>query len=314
MSLTKYLYFTSLTVAVLLVAWQFQHHFLQDQELAGLEMQSRSMAKKLESQNLDLAELEKENLELEAAERRAGNQNLISLMKERNAASMAAKQEGSKKQMLGHATARVMDNPEQKKIEQEMLRNQCRAGLSHFFRLGHVSPENQEQYIDLQIEMQQHKAARTSALLQGKMSVADAVQERDNDLAETERRRRQILGEDATKWFDGIADGMRTDEAKRLIKEIRQNMGANPLSEEQVTKLQDAIKIQVTNARFDEVDAFRSPEEVAQMIRNYQNVVWEKGAEFLSPAQLEAVKGLGGVYVDQQVQIMMQRRKALGIR
>jgi hypothetical protein len=160
MTLTTKIHFGLLTAAVLLMGWQFQHHLRQNRELATIKMQLRTIGQELESQGVALAESEKRNRELEEAERRAGNQTLLSLMKERNTAGMALRQAASEKQVLGNATARVMENPEQQQLEREVLRNQARADLSQFFKLQNLSPERQEQYIDLQIEMEQRKAAR----------------------------------------------------------------------------------------------------------------------------------------------------------
>lgn len=314
MTRTTRIHFGLLTAAVLLMGWQFQQHLRQNRELAAVNIQSRTIGQKLESQGIALAELEKRNRELEEAERRAGNQTLLSLMKERNAAGTALRQAASEKRVLGNATVRVMENPEQQQLEREVLRNQHRADLSVFFKLQNLSPERQEQYIDLQIDMEQRKAARLSALLQGKMTVADAVRERDNDNVESERRRREVLGEKASGWFDELADGIRGDEAKRRVTEIQKNMGAHTLNEEQSVRLQSLIKVQVTKAQFDDIDAFRSPEEFAQVIRDDQNLVLDQAAGFLSPAQLETLKTLGVARIEREVKSMIHRRRALGIR
>jgi len=114
------------------------------------------------------------------AERRAGNQTLISLMRERAAAAAAARsasQANSEAHSIGSALATILDNPDQQAVDRESMRNEMRANLGLFFKLVKLSPEKINQYIDLQIEKESRKANRMSALFRGKVPLADALLE-----------------------------------------------------------------------------------------------------------------------------------------
>src|SRR5262249_6801777 len=97
----------------------------------------------------------------------------IALMRERAAVTKSTSQaDASKVRTLDHSVARVLDSPEQRTLEQERIRNNARANLGQFFKLLNLPADQQEQYVDLQVDMEQRKANRISALLQENISVA----------------------------------------------------------------------------------------------------------------------------------------------
>jgi hypothetical protein len=300
-----------LTLAALLAGWQFQQHLRRSQELAASEAQSRTVRQKLEWQRLALGALENRNNELEEAERRAGNQTLLSLMKERNSAHQAAAKAGAKTNSVRKALAGAMEHPEQQQVELEYLRNQARAGLSQFFKLKNVPPEKQQQYIDLQIEMEQRQTARLSALLQGKMTVAEARSQSNSDELENERRRREVLGTEAITFLDGIAFEMRT---KKILENVQQVMGDSRLNEEQSEQLKSLLAVYFRAPPLDDIDVFRPPEEWDSGIRQRQNEFQDKAAAFLTSAQSQTLRKLGSDYLDQKIKDALQQRKELGIR
>src|SRR3954453_6041794 len=94
-----------LTAAFLLANRQFQQHRRVNLDIAAFEKQAPLFEQRLESQRKALAGLEKQNNELEETERRAGNQTLISLMRERNAVSMSSAPPAAKPQSIRDALA-----------------------------------------------------------------------------------------------------------------------------------------------------------------------------------------------------------------
>src|SRR5262249_10321397 len=132
--------------------------------------------------------------------------------------------------------------PEQRTLEQERIRNNARANLGQFFKLLNLPADQQEQYVDLQVDMEQRKANRISALLQENISVADALRDRDRDKLEQEERTRAVLGTNGYAFLNSIADDMRNKEAKRLSGVIQQNLGDNRLSPDQAERLQALLR------------------------------------------------------------------------
>ncbi len=102
-----------------------------------------------------------------------------------------------------------------------------------FFKLTKLSPEKVDQYVDLEIEMKRRQDERMAGLLNGTLSVADAVTQRDQAFQQQQDQRRELLGPDGWAALQGIADGMRNDVAKNLTGAIQANMGNNPLTQEQ---------------------------------------------------------------------------------
>jgi hypothetical protein len=207
----------------------------------------------------------------------------------------------------------VLDSPEQWDLEQEHLRNQIRAGMGTFFRLANLPPDRVEQYIDLSVEVERRKAARLSALLHGTMSVADAIRERDNDQLESEKRQHEVLGDSGYQFLNGIADGMRTEEAKRLLKLVQQNMGNNPLTPEQSDRLQPLIKSEIVSINMDDIELFRPSDEWARQCLQHHSNVLQAAADFLTPAQIEALRAIATFDLADRQRHMAARRQSLGI-
>lgn len=303
-----------LALGLALVAWECWQHARQSQELAKVEAQIQAGEQDAESRRSALTEAENRNREVVEAEDRAGNQTLLALMRERATAAKSAGEADTKTHTFGSALASVLDNPDQQQVEKNYMRDQTRAGLDVFFKLANLSPEKMERYVDLEVDSKRRDSDRMAALLRGSMSVADALTQRDEDRRQEESRRRQILGPAGEAFLDGIADGMRNDAANSLVGAIQQNMGGEPLSQQQSDKLRGLIKAEVITAgAMDDIDLFRPAAEWSQIVSDHQQNVVRGAAEFLSPAQLETLKGLVALDLEQRQDQRAQRAKALGI-
>ena len=194
------------------------------------------------------------------------------------------------------------------------MRDEMRANLDVFFKLTKLSPEQIEQYIDLGVDTKRRDSDRLAALLRGSMSVAQALSQRDEDRRQEESRRLEILGPEGETFYESIGDGMRNDEAKRLVGAIQQNMGGEPLSQEQSDKLQGLLKAEIGAESLDNTDLFRPPAEWTQIVSGHQQDVVRGAAEFLSPAQMETFKGLVELDLAQRQAQRAQQCKALGIK
>jgi hypothetical protein len=181
-----------------------------------------------------------------------------------------------------------------------------RSGLGLFFSLVKLSPEKKEEYIDLQIEMKRREAERMAGLLRGTTAVADALRQRNQDRVEGETRRREVLGPEGNAFFESIGDGRRNDEVKRLLNAVQQNMGDNPLNQQQSDRLQSLLKTEFATLPFDDTDLLRPPEEWAQVISERQQNVLNGIAAYLTPAQIETLKALGAYDpAERQKQMMI---------
>jgi hypothetical protein len=303
-----------LTVVALAFGWQLQQHLRQSGELAFIAAQVRTTGQELESRGAALAASEQRNLELSEAERRAGNQTLLALMRERSAVTLAASKATSEVPNVGGALAKVLASSEQWETEREYLRNEMRSSMGLFFRTARMSPEKIDEYLDMEIEMKRRAADRMAGLLRGTTAVADAVRQRDQDRLEEESRRREALGSEGSAFFESIGDGMRNTEAKRLLSAVQQNMGGNELNREQSDRLQGLLKAEFCTLSFDDTDLFRPPAEWAQVISERQQNVLNGIAAYLTPAQVETLKALGAYDLAERMKEMMQRRKSLGIK
>jgi hypothetical protein len=312
MRLSSKMQFGLLAAGALLAGWEGWRHVSQGRELAEVEAQVRAGEQEAESRRATLAAAEQRNREVVEAEGRAGNQALLALMRERAAAAKSASEGASKANAFGNALASVLDSPGQ--VEKDYMRDQMRANLDVFFKLTNLSPEKIEQYLDLEIDTKRRDSDRLAALLRGSLSVADALSQRDEDRRQEESRRREILGPEGQAVFESVADGMRNGEAKRLVGAIQQNMGGEPLSQEQTGKLQGLIKAEIAAESLDNTDLFRPPAEWTQMVSDHQQTVVRGAAEFLTPAQMETLKGLVALDLAQRQGQRAQQCKALGIK
>ncbi|HSU55276.1 MAG TPA: hypothetical protein VLT36_14560 [Candidatus Dormibacteraeota bacterium] len=302
-------------VAVLL-ALQTRHHANQKGELAALADELQSKQQELATRHPALDALEQHNQELEETERRAGNETLLALMRERAAYSQSTRESVEQRgqtQGIGGALAKVLDSPDQWEVEREQLRNQIRAEMGTFFRLAKVPAERVDQFIDLSVEAEHRKSARLSALLHGTIAVGDALRERDADEADFQKKQQEVLGDEAYSFLNGIAEGMRTDEAKRLLKLIRDNMGDNPLNQDQSDRLQSLIKSQIVSLKMDGVELFRPADEWARSYAQRQQNVLQGLADSLTPAQIETLKAIGAYDLADRQKQMEASRVSLGI-
>jgi hypothetical protein len=304
-------------IVALVACWEIGQHRRTASELAAVEAEARAESRKIETRQDALAKLEQRNSELVEAERRAGNETLLSLMRERAAAAAIARSNSTpaaEKDGVGGALAKVLDSSGQQEIERESTRNKTRAGMGLFFKLANLPPEKIDQYVDLEAEKESRKTRRTAALLRGDMALADAQRERDNDNQELESQQRALLGAEGSKFLDSIAEGMRNDEAKRLANGIQQAMGDNALNEQQREKLQGLMKTEIVMIPLDDTDLFRSPDDWAQIVSEHQQNVLRGAGGFLSATQLETLRNLAALDLAARQQQMIQRRKSLGIR
>jgi hypothetical protein len=188
-----------------------------------------------------------------------------------------------------------------------------RSGMGLFFKLVRLSPEKIDQYIDVGIEKDSRNANRISALFHGKLALADALRERDHDTQELEGRQRALLGPEGAAFLDSIADGMRNDEAKRLLSGIQPAMGDNPLTQDQLDRLQGLIKTQLVTLPCDDIDLFRPPEEWSQLIGERHQNVLRAATDFLTPAQLNTLNTLAAADLAERQSQLALKRKSLGI-
>ena len=303
-----------LAVSGLLSAWQYHRHLSQSQELATVEAKVAAQRIELESRRAALAAAQETNAETLETERRAGNEMLLPLMRERAAATQAASAAAAKTQGLGSTLAKALDDSDPSQVERDYQRNQARAQLDLFFKLTNLSPEKVDQYVDLEIEMNRRQSERIAGLLGGTLSVADAVKQRDQAYQEQQDQRREILVPDGWATLQGIADGMRNDAAKSLTSAVQANMGDNPLTPEQSDRLQSVIKAEVTANTMDDTDLFRPVAEWTQMVTDHEQHVLQVASEFLTPAQQQTLQFLEGENLKQLLQQHEQRIKALGIK
>src|SRR6185369_9011021 len=239
-------------VGGLLAGWECRQALNLRAELAAVTAQVAAQRQELESGQQALKALEQRNREAKEAEERAGNQTLLSLMKERNAFSMAASEAAAvaaeKSNAFGTALAKTLDSSEHQRAKEASRRAEMRVGLYQFFKLLNLSPDKREAYIDLNLDKERRQADRLSALLQGTMTAAEV---------ENERRTREVLGDQGVSFLNGIAEGMRNDEAKRLLGLVQENMGANRLDLDQSDRLQELLKSELVTINMDDIELFR---------------------------------------------------------
>jgi hypothetical protein len=314
MRITNTIQLGLLVAAGVVLGWGMRQHAKQARELASVQAQAETQQGELESRQQALQALEQRNGELEQAERRAGNQTLLSLLRERNAATLASRagsQIAGESPGLSGALARAIDSPE--RANQDSRRAEIRADLYQLFKCLNLPREKEAQYVDLRLQRERRMAERLSALLHGTMTVAEAARQRDADEAEYEQQSREVLGDTGMDFLNGIAEGIRKNEAKRLAGIVQDNMAANPLSPEQSERLQALIKVDIIPIRMDDVELFRPPEEWTQYCLECQRKFLTAAADFLTPAQQETLKTIGATVLTNGQQQMAQRRKALGI-
>ena len=234
----------------------------------------------------------------------SNEREILKLRGEVTAASQAAADAAAK-------TRSPRNNSEQSQVD--IQRGQTRANLDQFFKMANLSSEKADKYVDLEVEMKRRQDARTAALLDGTLSVADALRQRDLDNQEQQDQRRQLLGPDGWDVLQSIADDMQNGVAKRLTGTVQANMGNNALTQEQSDGLQSAIKAEVAANSMDDTDLFRPVAEWTQMVTDREQHVLQAASEFLTPAQQQTLQFLEGENLKLLLQQREQRITALGI-
>jgi len=229
---------------------------------------------------------------------------ILKLRGEVAAASRAAEDATAKMQSLKKSSERS---------EEDIQRDQARAHLDQFFKLANVPRAQADQYVNLEVEMNRRQNERIKALLNGTLSVADAVRQRDLDNQQQQDQRREILGPDGWDVLQSIADGMRTGAAKGLVGTVQANMGNNALTPEQSDRLQTAIKAEMAANPMDDTDLFRPVDEWTKMVTESEQHVLQAASGFLTQEQLETLQFLEGENLKLLLQQREQRRKAIGI-
>lgn len=272
---------------------QEQQNPLNDQ-LARLQRERDEAARRLSGVIAENAQLKSSSSELE-------------LLKLRG-------QVGAASQVAAAATAKLQSVGTNSGISQlEADRNETRARLRAFFKLANLPPDKADQYVNLEVDMQQRQDARMKALLAGTLSVADAVRQRDQDNQDQQNQRSELLGPDGSAVLQSIADGTRNNVANGLVTTIQANMGDNPLTQQQSDQLQSAIKAEVAATTMDDTDLFRPVDEWTQMVTAHEQNVLQAASGFLTSAQLGTLQSLEAQNLQLLLQKREQRLKALGV-
>jgi len=216
-------------------------------------------------------------------------------------------------QTAANATAKMQNLGTSPETQADAERKETRAHLNTFFKLANLSPDKADQYVNLEVDMQQRQDDRMKALQNGTLSVADAVRQRDRDNQQQQDQRRELLGPDGWNVLQSIADGMRNNVAKGLTDTIQANMGDNALTQEQSAQLQSAIKAEVAANTMDDTDLFRPVDEWTQMVTAHEQNVLQAASGFLTPAQQATLQTLEGENLKLMLLKREQRLKALGI-
>jgi hypothetical protein len=305
-----------LLAAATLLGWATHRHAKQAHELAVIRARLDDQNRALAARRQELDSLRQKYEEMERIERAAGNDRLLALLRERNAATLANAEGASAPRQprgLGSALIQALQSAEQRHAAEDARRGEIRTGMYQFFKLVGLTPEQREQYIDLSLEKERRSSNRLAALLNGTLSPADAIQKRDSDEAEYDRRSREILGDSGMNFLNGIADGMRNTEAQRLLGIIQDNMGENRLTQDQVDRIQPLIKSDIVSIKMDDVELFRPLDEWAQYCVGCQQKVLNAAADYLTAAQLDTLKAVGAYDLADRQKQMAARRAALGI-
>jgi hypothetical protein len=303
-----------LLVGLLLIAWQYRLRLHTGRQLTAVQAEIGNLNRQLEERRSALEAGEQRYHELAEAERRAGNGTLLTLMRERAAATRADLDAAAETRSVGPALASILESPEQQALDQEHRRHNLRAEQNLFFNLLNLPAEKREAYIDLQIEKERRQSARTAALLRGTLALDDALRERDADEAESEQRKREVLGPEGYAFLQSIANDMRNNEARRLFNLIQQNMGSDTLNQEQGDRLKELMKTELCTIPLDNTDLFRTPDDWVQIVSERQQNVLRGAAGFLTPAQMEMLKTLAAADLEQKRGQMILKRKSLGIK
>ena len=277
-----------------------QNETLQQQQ-APLAEQIRQLQKQFADATNRAGNLLAENTQLKS---NSNHNELLKLRGQVAVASRVAADATAKMESLGTNSGTSLLDAE---------RNETRAHLNTFFKLANLSPDKADQYVNLEVEIQQRQDARMKALLAGTLSVADAVRQRDQDNQQQQDQRRELLGPDGMDTLQSIADGMRNNVAKGLTGTIQANMGDNPLTPEQSDRLQSAIKAEVAANTMDDTDLFRPVDEWTHMVTDKEQQVLQAASGFLTPSQLGTLQSLEGENLKLLLQKRELRLKALGI-
>jgi hypothetical protein len=302
-----------IAVGAAVIGWEVHQSGKQRHELGSVQAASEAQQRELDARATELDELSASNHELQETEARAGNETLRALMRERAAATRNTSEAGSPNRSVGAAMGKVLEDHGLQDVERERLGNKIRADMATFFKMANLPPEKVDQFVAFSVEAEQRKAARFSGLLHGTLSVNDAIRERDNDEIELEKKRREVLGESGYEFLNGIADGMRNEEAKRVLKLIQQNMGPNTLTGDQSDKLQALIKREIVSLNVGNEDLFRPPDELVRQYWQRLEDVLQAASGFLTPNQIETMRTIAAYDLADRQKRVAARRQSLGI-
>ena len=86
------------------------------------------------------------------------------------------------------------------------------------------------------------------------------------------------------------------------------------MNSEQSDKLQALIKAELVDVHMDDTDLFRPPDEWGRVFGEHQDKVLTNAAKFLTPAQLDTLKGLAAYDLAERQKQNALKRGALGIK
>ena len=280
-----------------LVTWQYAVHARQSRNLAALENQAGSEARELESHKAALKEL-KEQTDALLEHKNASRDSVVApLMRERalvtaerSAADAAERTEKSR--AYRRAMAAMMDDPEQRKLNRQLLQGELEASLAPLTKKLNLSPEQAGRFRDLLVDYELQKDDRIAALLRENVGVTDALQQRDAAYEELQNQLRALLGEDGYRLYDQGHQKALQANVDRVLSSLASDLGDHQLDDRQRARLSELILAETSHITTDETDAFRPARDTDQWMSDHQENIVRQIAPLLTPEQLAALTNL----------------------
>ncbi len=272
-----------------LVAYQWHQNLNQTEQITSLQAQLQQAKQESEQQQAAIDRLNRQKLAMVDEKRDAEKASAKLLAHQRAALTASAAKNAAaaaKSNSVGSALGKLLDDPAMKEMMRQQQLSMLKSQYAPLIKQLNLTPEAADKFIQLLADNAAAKMDLGMAVLKGDMDRAAAKQSMTDAKNDLTGQMQSLLGTDGYAQYDQFNQDL---PAKTMLGLIKDEMGDNPLTEDQSAQLLQLLK---TGPKTDDTDSLSSPTAVDHYLQkeaDSNQLILQQAANFLTPGQLASL-------------------------
>jgi RNA polymerase sigma factor (sigma-70 family) len=273
-----------------LVAYQWHQNDVQSKQIAALRQDLKDAGEYATRQQAAIDKLKQEKLAMvdeEAAAEKTSQRLLAHQRTAFNAQTAKIAAAAANSNSLGGALGKMMDDPAMRDFMRQQQLSQLKSQYAPLIKKLNLSPEAADKFIQLLSDNALKGMDRGMAYMKGDIDTAAVQQGQLADKNELDGQLQSLLGTDGFAQYEQFSEEV---PARVMLSLLKNEMGDNPLTEDQSAKLLDLMKAGPKTDGIKDINLSQDAlEQFIQRESNDNQRVLQQAASFLSPEQIAAL-------------------------